>query len=62
MKHLEVRQLWVQALIRDGKLKFEKVPRNINAADTQTKHWMAEGLAHFARMSFMRPWVPAKTC
>ena len=43
VKHLEVRQLWVQALIRDGKLQYAKIPRNVNTADSQAKHWSTEG-------------------
>ena len=54
VKHLEVRQLWIQALIHDGKLKFEKIPRNRNSADSQAKHWAADATPHFMRMNFVR--------
>ena len=51
-KHLEVRQLWLQDKIRNRSLVFVKVPREINAADTLTKHWSAEAHGHFARLSY----------
>ena len=55
VKHLEVRQLWVQQHIRDNRLQFEKVPRHLNTADSQAKHWTNEGPTHFSRMGFVRP-------
>ena len=39
VKHLEVRQLWMQEKIKSGKLVFEKIDRVMNTADTLTKHW-----------------------
>ena len=52
VKHLEVRQLWVQAKIRDGSVKFEKIPRDINVADTQTKSWGSEANNMFDAVHF----------
>ena len=39
VKHLEVRQLWLQSHIRDGRIRFQKIPREVNSADAMTKHW-----------------------
>ena len=39
VKHLEVKQLWIQELEREGKVKMVKVPRAINWADLLTHHW-----------------------
>ena len=39
MKRLEVRQLWLQSLVKEERIRFQKIPRARNAADTLTKHW-----------------------
>ena len=52
VKHLEVRQLWLQQYIKDGRIGFHKVPRAINRADTQTKHWSADAWDHFSSLLF----------
>ena len=52
IKHLEVRQLWLQRYVKDEEVKFVKIPREVNAADTMTKHWTREAAAHFARVGF----------
>ena len=51
LKHLEVKQLWIQSHIRDGRISFQKIPRSENTADAMTKHWSAEGRRHFAAMN-----------
>ena len=51
-KHLQVRQLWLQGHVKNGDIKFIKIARDVNAADTQTKHWSTDARSHFARASF----------
>ena len=43
VKHLEVRQLWLQSHIRSGALTYGKIPRETNSSDS---------LAHFSAASF----------
>ena len=50
VKHLEVRQLWLQSHIRDGRIRFQKIPREGNSADAMTKHWGPDAHAHFLRI------------
>ena len=38
MRHIEVRDLWLQEQVRSGKVKVEKVLGTENAADILTKH------------------------
>eukprot|EP00973_Karenia_brevis_P057773 8037553-Karenia_brevis.AAC.1 len=37
MKHLEIRDLWLQKEVQDGKLEVSKVPGESNPADLMTK-------------------------
>eukprot|EP00973_Karenia_brevis_P071483 9931289-Karenia_brevis.AAC.1 len=37
MRHLEIRDLWLQKEVSDGKLVVEKVPGEENPADLMTK-------------------------
>eukprot|EP00973_Karenia_brevis_P054943 7639232-Karenia_brevis.AAC.1 len=39
MRHLEVRDLWLQKEVYDGKLVVEKVPGDENPADLMTEVW-----------------------
>jgi hypothetical protein len=39
VKHLEVRQLWVQDHIERSNVVCQKIPREINFADLFTHHW-----------------------
>ena len=52
VKHLEVRQLWLQGHVKSGHVRFTKISRNINMADTLTKHWAGEAWGHFSRAGF----------
>ena len=52
MKHLEVRQLWLQSLVKEERVRFQKIPRAQNAADTLTKHWGPDAQTHFDRVNF----------
>ena len=49
VKHLQVRQLWLQQYVRDGILSYEKIDRSRNGADALTKHWSADAHDHFRR-------------
>ena len=47
IKHLEVRQLWVQEKMAEGRIRVVKVPRLKNPADLMTHHWTRrEGEMH----------------
>jgi hypothetical protein len=50
VKHLEMKQLWLQEKVRAKMIQFLKVPRKINSSDALIHHWTrAEGQAHFSR-------------
>ena len=38
MRHVEVKDLWLQALVRDGRVVLRKVRTNHNASDVMTKY------------------------
>ena len=48
IKHLELRQLWLQAKVKTSELQYKKVPREQNPADSLAKPWAQDGLRHFA--------------
>ena len=51
IKHLQVRQLWLQGKIKDGTISFSKIPRNDNSADVLAKAWcFVEGDRHLVRL------------
>ena len=53
VKHLEIKQLWLQGKVKDGSLKYTKIPREINAADSLAKSWSnSDGPRHFAQLGF----------
>ena len=52
IKHLELKQLWLQGKVKAGDVSYCKVPRNDNPSDSFTKHWSADGLRHFAMLNF----------
>ena len=37
MRHLEIRDLWLQKEVRDGRVEVSKIPGNRNPADLMTK-------------------------
>ena len=37
LRHIQVRDLWLQAEIKEGRLKVDKVATNVNPADVGTK-------------------------
>ena len=56
VKHLECRQLWVQAVVGDGRVACTKVPRAINPADALTHDWSNEdGRRHFEKINVLNP-------
>ena len=38
MRHLEVKDLWIQALVKTGRIILGKVPGEFNMADAMTKY------------------------
>ena len=38
VKHLDIKYLWIQGAIRDGKLSVEKIDTSLNTADLGTKY------------------------
>ena len=54
VKHLRVRQLWVQELFGARHLKRCKIPRSLNSAGPFTHHWLAnEGRIVFTRLRLL---------
>ena len=54
VKHLELRQLWMQEKIKTKVLKFVKVPRERNPSDAMTHHWTkAEAANHFSKLNLV---------
>jgi hypothetical protein len=54
IKHLEMKQLWLQEKVRAGEIEFLKVPRKDNSSDALTHHWTrAEGADHFGRIGII---------
>ena len=55
IKHLQVKQLWVQERESSGDLTVTKIPRAVNWADLLTHHWTEnEGAKMMAGMSVVR--------
>jgi len=55
VKHLQVRQLWMQERIRDEEMKLIKIPRELNPADLMTHHWNErEGNQHLINLKVIR--------
>ena len=50
LKHISVRQLWMQDIVANRGVSIEQIPRAINTGDAFTKHWGPDGPSHFARM------------
>ena len=49
IKHIEVKQLWIQEKVTNGVLAVGKVPRTENPSDCLTHHWSrAEGEKHLS--------------
>ena len=56
VKHLGVRQLWLQQQAELGTCVHEKVPRAVNYSDIATHYWArADGDSHLAGLRCRRP-------
>ena len=53
IKHLELKQLWLQQKIRQGELTYTKISRDRNPADSLCKPWQKDGDKHFGMLSFV---------
>ena len=54
VRHLEVRHLWLQELVRYGKLVIEKVPGQQNPADILTKPQALRDIERLAALAGVR--------
>ena len=54
IKHLEIRQLWLQEKTARGHLTFNKIPRAVNLSDALTHHWSAEAAGHYEAMGLLK--------
>ena len=52
VKHLEVRQLWLQHRIKAGDMAYCKISREVNPADSLAKCWSVDGPRHFHQLGF----------
>ena len=51
IKHLSMKQLWLQERVRAGEVEYIKVPRLDNPSDALTHHWTEkEGELHFKKI------------
>ena len=50
IKHLDIKQLWIQEKVADGTLAVEQIPRKLNIADALTHHWGGDVLEHHEKM------------
>ena len=52
VKHLQIKQLWLQEKSRNGDVQMMKIPRAVNFSDLLTHHWSEkEGKAHLEGMN-----------
>ena len=60
VRHLQVKQLWLQENVAAGELTIVKIPRANNCADALTHPWGANDLPFWAAMGiFFIPCDPA---
>ena len=50
LKHVSVRQLWLQEHTTSGRIAVHKIPRSKNASDALTHHWDGGAQCHFRQM------------
>ena len=55
IKHLEVKQLWLQEKVATGLIQVHQQPRATNLADALTHHWTGESCRHYESMGLS--WV-----
>ena len=54
VKHLSVRQLWLQEFIARKELTVVQIPRAQNPSDALTHHWSPEAGGHYASLGLVR--------
>jgi hypothetical protein len=60
VKHIEMKQLWLQSKVRSKDLEYMKIPRKYNPSDAGTHHWTrAEGHEHFGALG-IATWQPGE--
>ena len=52
VKHLELKQLWLQGKVKEGTIRYVKIPRDQNPSDSFTKNWGPDGKSHFCLSNF----------
>ena len=52
VKHLELKQLWLQQKICGGEIDYKKISRDDNPADSLCKAWSKDGVRHFKILGF----------
>ena len=50
LKHISVKQLWLQERVNTGQVAFAKIRREVNSADALTHNWQTKEQCHFSRM------------
>ena len=50
IKHLDVKQLWLQEKVAHGDVEVVQQPRSTNLADALTHHWTSESIGHYEAM------------
>ena len=54
VKHLALKQLWLQSHVKSGDVVFQKIPRAENPADSLVKNWGQEGPEMLRRLGIQR--------
>ena len=54
MRHLDIKELWLQAEVREGRIKIEHVPGDTNPADIFTKQLAHKKLAQLMELVGIR--------
>jgi len=58
MRHLDIKELWLQSEVRDGHIEVKHVPGDTNPADLLTKQLPAKKLDQMLELVGMRPCEP----
>ena len=45
MKHVDVHDLWLQEIVKRGRVKIQKIPRSVNSADLLASPSKADEIA-----------------
>ena len=57
IKHLHVKQLWLQEKVAAGEVSVKQLPRADNVSDALTHHWSSEAAGHYATMGLRRIYI-----